>query len=372
MLRTDEQWLAIADEFYDAAIDHARWHSALDKLARATGSRSGQLICVGNDSTVPLNVLTNVDPAAAEEFVACGGADPAINPRVKAGIEAPVLKSLAESDFLTPEEHATNRHYREFAHPWDIPFICLTSLERRRDLVIGLSVMRSARQGHIGPEERAVFESLAPHARAAVRMQIALEDNGIALVKGALEGLSLAAFVCSKDGRVQALTSQAEELVRGDRGLTLRNQSLRAVRDEEDRALSGAIARAARGLSRPGAPAMQALIVRGASAASAPLVLDVMPLPSRSLELTCGPRVFVVVRGARGADTRRAALLHALYGFTPAETEIALLLAQGKTTEAIAREREVAVGTVRTQIKSLLPKLGVGRQVELVAKLNEF
>jgi DNA-binding CsgD family transcriptional regulator len=32
----------------------------------------------------------------------------------------------------------------------------------------------------------------------------------------------------------------------------------------------------------------------------------------------------------------------------------------------------VAVGTVRAQIKSMLAKLGVSRQVEFVARLNEF
>jgi DNA-binding CsgD family transcriptional regulator len=199
-----------------------------------------------------------------------------------------------------------------------------------------------------------------------------LEGHGIALVKGALEGISLAAFVCAKDGRVETLTSQAEALVRRDRGLTLRNQCLRAARAEEDRSLSDAIARVAGGPSRPAAPTMRAVIVHGVSAASAPLVLDVMPLPSRALDFHGGARVFVVVRGARGVETRKAAILRALYGFSPSETEIALLLARGKTAEAIAHERQVTVNTVRTQIKSLLVKLRVSRQAELVAKLSEL
>lgn len=372
MLRSDEQWFATADELYDAAIDHTRWPSALDKLARATGSRSGQLISFGKDCAVPLNLVTNIDPAAAEEFAARGGADPAINPRVRAGEQARLLQSRVEADFLTPEEWATNRHYREFARPWDIPFICLTPLERQRDCVVGLSVLRSAREGHIGVDERAVFESLAPHARAAVRMQIALEGNGMALVKGALEGISLAAFVCAKNGRVEGLTSQAEALLRRDLGLTVRGQWLHAVRDEEDRSLSDAIARVAGRPSRPSAPLMQPVIVHGISAASAPLVLDVMPFPSRSLDFFGRARVFVVVRGPRGVDTRKAAMLRTLYGLSPAETEIALLLARGKTTEAIAHEREVGVSTVRTQIKSLLVKLRVARQAELVVKLSEL
>jgi len=100
--------------------------------------------------------------------------------------------------------------------------------------------------------------------------------------------------------------------------------------------------------------------------------LDVMSLPSVALEFSSAPRVVVVARGSRGGDTRRAALLQGVYGFTSAETDIALLLARGQSTEAIAQQRKVTAGTVRAQIKSMLAKLGVSRQVELVARLNEF
>jgi DNA-binding CsgD family transcriptional regulator len=117
---------------------------------------------------------------------------------------------------------------------------------------------------------------------------------------------------------------------------------------------------------------LQTVIVRGASVASTPLILDVMPMPSLLLGFTSGPRVVVVARGARGIHARKAALLRAAYGLTPAETEIALLLAQAKSAEAIAQERQVAVCTVRDQIKSVLAKLGVSRQVELVLKISEL
>jgi DNA-binding CsgD family transcriptional regulator len=372
MLQCDEQWLALADKFYNAAIDSRGWGFALEGLAAATGSRSGELITVGRDAAVPINLITNFDPVALDEFAAVGGGDPAINPRVNAGMHAPVLKVLAESDFMTPDEHARNSHYQEFARPWDIPFICLATLERHDDLLIGLAVLRSQREGHITAEQRGVFASLAPHVRAAVRMQLALEGNGAALVKGTLEALTVPAFVCDRLGRVQALTSQAEELVRGDRGLQLQHRRLRAQRDTDDKTLDDAIALAARGLTMPQRPLSQTVIVRSADDARTPLVLDVMSLPSAVLEFSAAPRVVVVARGSRGNDASRAVILQGVYGFTSAETDIALQLAQGKSTEAIAQERDVAIGTVRAQIKSILAKLDVSRQAELVAKLSNF
>jgi len=372
MLQTDEQWLAIADEFYCAAVDQSRWYGALERLAAATGSRTGELITIGRDAVLPIHIMTNIDPAILAASTEFRIGDPAINPRVKAGMTSPVLRVMAECDFLAPDEHATNPHYNEFARPWDIPYICLATLERQSDLLIGLAVLRSERQGHISGEQREVFASLAPHVRAAVRMQIALEGNGATLVRGALETLSIPAFVCGRTGAVQALTTSAEEILRGENGLSLRKRFLHAFRDDEDKALNDAIAKAARGLVQPGAPSITTVMVRGDDDAMAPLVLDVMSLPSVALEFSAAPRVVVVARGSRGDDARKAAMLQGVYGFTSAETDIALQLARGLSTEAIAQQRKVAVGTVRAQIKSMLAKLGVRRQVEFVARLNEF
>ena len=372
MLQSDEQWLAIADEFYNAAVESSLWHGALEKLAAATGSRTGELITIGRDAVIPINILTNMDPGVHAAAAECRIGDPAINPRVNAGMTSPVLKVMAECDFITPAEHAVHPHYNEFARPWDIPYICLATLERQKDLLIGLAVCRSEREGHINDEQRRVFASLAPHVRAAVKMQIALESNGAALVRGALETMSIPAFVCGRSGAVQAFTSSAEEILRGEPGLALRNRFLRALRDDEDKALNDAIQKSARGLVVPGAPAVTTVVVHGKDEGKTPIVLDVMSLPSVALEFSAAPRVVVVARGSRGADTRRVTLLQGVYGFTSAETDIALQLARGQSTELIAQQRKVAVGTVRAQIKSMFAKLGVSRQAELVSRLNEF
>lgn len=104
MLKNEEQWLAVTDAFHNAALDGDGWDGALEGLARASGSQGGQLICLGENAAVPINIMTGIDPVFHEDFIACGGGDPQINPRVGAGMKAPVLQVLAESDFITPEE----------------------------------------------------------------------------------------------------------------------------------------------------------------------------------------------------------------------------------------------------------------------------
>ena len=61
--------------------------------------------------------------------------------------------------------------------------------------------------------------------------------------------------------------------------------------------------------------------------------------------------------------------LAALYGLTPAETEVALALAGGMSLAGIAQSRNVSVNTIRTHAARLREKLGVRSQAEIVRKI---
>jgi DNA-binding CsgD family transcriptional regulator len=376
LVRDDGHWVQLTDRFHAAAIDGKGWYPALEGLAEATGSVSGELICLGNDAAVHLNIMTNTSPELLEAFVAGAGGDPTVNPRVKAGMEAPVLQPRAESDFITPDEHKRHPHYQEFARPFDIPYICLATLDRPQDGLIGLAVTRTEKQGHINAQQRHVFASLAPHVRAAVRTHIALEGHGDALLSGALEAISIPAFICDGAGRVRELTPAAEAVVSSGRGLQLRGGSLRACLPADTQALTDAIANAVSKLGRGSVagPRNGTVIVRRSAQDTAPLLLDVIALPHHRFGFTFVPRVLVLLRGegVSVANDRRTTILRSVYGMTAAETEIALELLAGKSPEDIAAGRAASVATVRTQIKSVLTKAGARRQIELVARLGRM
>ncbi len=372
MIRDETQWLALSDAFHTAALGGAPWYAALQDLARATGSTHGELIGIGANASVPFNIVTDIDPAFHPAFEQVRGGDPELNPRVKAGMHAPVLKTLAESDFITPEEHRVHPHYREFAQQWNIPYICLTTLERGEDNLIGLAVVRTRDQGHITTDERRVFSSIAPHVRAAVRTHSALRGQTEAVLSGTMEALSIPAFICDRYGRVVKLTPSAEKLVcESANGLSVRLGRLCAAIPIDAKSLGDAIERAA-GPRSVGGTLLATVLVRKAEEDHSPLVLDVIALPARQLDLNPCARVLIAVRGGEGGNQRRAAILQSLYGMTAAEVDIAMHLCAGKTPEAIACNRGVSIGTVRAQIKALLAKAGLSRQLELVARINQF
>ena len=62
-------------------------------------------------------------------------------------------------------------------------------------------------------------------------------------------------------------------------------------------------------------------------------------------------------------------LLQELFGLTPAEADVGVLLSQGATLEQIAGRRHVSIATVRSQLRGLMDKTGTKRQGDLVRRL---
>lgn len=350
--------------FRRAALESGPWVEALRAMAVAVGGNHGQMIGIGAAAAVPFNWISDIPEDALAEFVAMNGADPRLNPRVRAGLSAPELQVLAESDFATPDLLKATPIYTDLFARYDIPFIALSRLTTTHDVMVGLSVMRSRKQGHIEDRERRIFRAIAPHARAAVSTRLALEHRGAALVAGALEAVSAAAFVLDFSGRVGAMTPAAEALLTGPHArLRLAGRRLQGRTQQDDAALARFVAEALRG--DPGPP-MVALRNGGP-----PVVLEAAAAPPVEHGLGFAPRVIVIARS--GVETpKQGAALKLAFGLTPAELAVATALQRGLSPDEIAAERGVSIETVRSQIRGLMTKTDTRRQSELVALLGRY
>jgi DNA-binding CsgD family transcriptional regulator len=236
-------------------------------------------------------------------------------------------------------------------------------------MVNRVSMSRCESRDQVMSAQPAVVTSIASHLPPAARIQMALEAGG--LIAGAMAALQIPVFICDGAGIVLAQTPTAAALLQKDLGLSLKSERLCVDNVIESQALDDAIAAAA-AHCQEGVPPHRAIVVRSGRIAGAPLVLEVLPLPRREFESEFAPRVLVVARGARVPSERKAAIVQAAYSLTAAETQIAMQIGAGGSPQSIAAGRGVAVGTVRTQIKTICAKFGVRRQAELVARLNEL
>ncbi|NEX95070.1 hypothetical protein, partial [Caulobacter sp. 17J65-9] len=228
-----ETFTGVVDRFQAAAIGAGGWTDALRSLATATGAHTAQLIGLSADATASFNWMVDIPPEMPADFAAVDGHRPNVNSRGRIARRAPELTVLDETAFTTAEDCRRNPEYGEMIRRYDLAYVCLGPLMHQDCGMIGMSVARGASVGNISAEEKRLYAAVAPHARAAVRTQLALENQSLSLLADVMEAVSTAAFICAADGRVRALSPSAERLASEGRWLRLRDGRLSARNDAD-------------------------------------------------------------------------------------------------------------------------------------------
>lgn len=303
--------------------------------------------------------ISEVPEEVYPEFLAAGAYDLGVNPRIAAAAAAAPMQVVGDGEYDALAPRLRIEPFMDLVLKYDIQHGCQTTLHQDTNVLIGLTAMRSQKEGRIDADGTAAFAALAPHALAAVRTRMALGDQSLRDIAHGLEYAGVAAFLCGLDGAVLAMTGRAESLATEGGLLSVRRRRLSAIQPHDDLELRRALARVA--VSGPAGGATEALVIGNDGRRAA---VHIRALPATSWDLVFQPRFLVIVR--EGPRTPSAQLLRIAFGLTTAEAEIALALASGHPREAIAVRRGVTINTLRQQIKTILAKVGVNREAELV------
>jgi len=202
----------------------------------------------------------------------------------------------------------------------------------------------------------AALAALTPAIAQAVRTQFTVEAEAMRMAVAMLRRAGLQPLVCGPDG---ALLHAADPAALGPGPLRLSGGRLSALPTDEP-ALRAALREAVSfGRDR--------VLLLGRDS-EAPAVVDVLPALTGQAR-PFRPHALVLLRGRSADAGERAPILKQLYGLTSAEASVALAVTEGTPLGEIAARRGVAASTVRAQVKTILAKVGVGRQVELVHRL---
>lgn len=361
-------WLDLIDQFNAAPFQANGWHNALGKLAHATRSSSAQLIGFSEHDQPFFNCIAGLEADWIGDFLAAGGGLATVNPRLNAGLAVPVLDTLTDECIVSKAERSRHAFYSDILPSSRTAHFCGTTLIRESETMVGLALLRDAREGEIREPQHQLFRSLAPHVRTAFRTQMLLGEHGNALLTGSLGALNLTVFICDHAGRVQAMTPRAEAMVTGSGPLQLQAGLLTARYPGSQGELGRRIRSVACNAATARQPGGERLVLRHQD--GNPLAVDIVQVPALQSPLNFQPRAMVMVRNTGPDAGATPELLMAAYGLTEAEASVVLLLARGSGPEAIAATRQVSVGTVRMQLKSLFAKVGAHSQIELVARLQ--
>jgi DNA-binding CsgD family transcriptional regulator/PAS domain-containing protein len=231
-------------------------------------------------------------------------------------------------------------------------------------LKVGVSVHRTPAAGAFNAADRRQIETMFGQFGQAVRLGV--QHNRL-LQEAWWEGVQSqsrdAAFLIDERGKVLRVSTEAERALGA---LGIKGGRLCASDPSANAALQAAVSKA---IEPSGAVASSVRVPAG----EACLQLIVSPL-SRERRFLAPFEAAAIVHliDPAAAKPVDGAAISALFGLTPAEARLAAALAAGDTISEAAARYGVAVGTVRTQLKSIFGKMGVNRQQDLILRLSSL
>jgi DNA-binding CsgD family transcriptional regulator len=205
-----------------------------------------------------------------------------------------------------------------------------------------------------------------PQLAKAARLHTKLHSLGwrSSVALRALDQLAAGVIIADGEGRVIELNRAAERIVRRGDGLIIRNGRLETSGVLKSEKLAQLIAAAAAPRNAPAMGSMQVGRPNGRQS----YILTVAPLGA---ELTAHQRPLAMILVADPDELSPSATdLAELFGLSPAEARLAAALMTGAKLSEIAASSGVRITTLRTQLSSILRKVGVQRQADLVRMLS--
>ena len=378
-MRQQGTFRRIVDSLNEAMLDDAGWPDASALIDEACGAKGsiltfGHVVSHGGKHRIwfSRSYYHGVDRSEWElEYFRDYYAEDEHLPRMRSLPDSQIVPVV---DLFTADELKTSRMYNE----------ALARFEGQNGLNVRLDGPHGSQisWGIADPVDAAGWSSarvrmidrILPHLRQYVRVRTALAD-ATALgrsVTDLLDSGRACVIQLGWNGQIVEASDRATELLRENHGLSDRGGALRASTPEDDATLQGLLSRAIQPFGHLGVSG--SMIVRR-SLPPRRLALHVKPVApgERDQRSQHVAALVLVVDPDRPRIAQR--VVETALSLSPAETEIAILLAQGRTTREIAATTGRKYSTVRTHLKHIFTKLGVSRQVEvaqLVWRLSSF
>lgn len=269
-----------------------------------------------------------------------------------------------------------SQYYNEWMRPQQFRYTIGNTLLREPTLIANVTLLRPPDMPTFDAGEVRLFERLSRHLTRAVRLGLQFEQLGgpSQRTAQAIGLLPQAVMLLDPAARLLYANPAAEDLLRRDSGLVLRDGRIMAARGGEQGGLQALLRGCepqASGSHTPAPAEADTMTVHpradDSSRAGRALTLSAMPLPEGRSAYRHGQRaVLLLAVPASELQAAPETLMRSLYGFTPAEARLARALADGIGLRAAADYAGVAYGTARGTIKILFHKTGTHRQADLV------
>lgn len=354
---------SIIGDIYDAGSSGGNWAAVGKRLFNCLGANAGSMRLKRSDGQ-SINVF-ELTPGGEDSYSDYyGHIDPvraAVSKMTPRGVWSSAVAVV--SDLVEHDHYQKCEFYQDFARPNGQHHMLIGAVGDADRTVVGF--FRDSYE--FDSAEKANLTRLLPHLQRAIQLSHRLRKAELDARVGyaAFEALHGSAIVVDEDLNVLFANSAAERALSA-RGLPIAIASASHTngptklsignRDKAAR-LRALVEDAARGGS---GGAMRLEFVSGDDDRIDQLAVFVSPQPPQFATSGAEPGgptpVLVLISELSRASAPKPSLLSDLFGLSIAEGAVALALLGGQTAESVARERDVSLETVRSQIRTVLRK----------------
>lgn len=365
LLPTDE----LIPLIYSGPLETPPWHRFLDALGERMGARSAALvlrlsrqgtpplILWGRRPTVPDDEARRIQAKHAE----LGHLDPLRNALNRPG----AIFTLDE--VIEREALLANEFYQQVLRPW--------GLERQVGMYISepggwegnVGVINGGDAPDFDESDKAMLAALRPHLEQALAIfaRISREETELQALIDTLDRLTICTLILSGTGQILRANSAARRLLEARDVAVSNSGALELAYRPANAELQGLIAKAlAVSRDKNAQPFVEAM--RLESRTNHHVGVLVRSLQPPGLHAHDSAPAVVVYFAGNGQAQPIERLVTQLFDLTPSEAHLATLLATGSSLAEAAEKLDLTENTVRTYCKTILNKVGVRRQTELV------
>jgi DNA-binding CsgD family transcriptional regulator len=344
----------------EVVVDPTRWIDVMEDVCAAVGATGAGLLQA--DARTPDVPVTQ----GGKEVFGSYFRDGLHTCDLRAERAAPLLARgttvFIDEDLVTPEDIKTDRMYANLIRcgfQWFGAIILHAG-----PAVWALSIQRTIQEGPFTLADKRRLALLSRPLTEAATLSTAVGRVTLAGATNALNGVRQPAIALDRTGCVLDANPGAAALL--DEHVQVKNRRIAITDREASRQFEALIARMA--ITADTLPlAAEPIVIRRQS--KSVIVARVLPVPAAARSPFLGARAIVTFTPVEARPGPCAPLLTKVFGLTPAEANLASLIAEGTSPEAAAAELGIARDTARNQLKAVFAKTDTHRQSELVALL---
>ena len=364
-----EAFSELLEVLYSAPLDQEQWQRFLVLLSKHTESAVAVFLCA--DNQLGLSVRATGSAASFEHDISTYNQRYAANDPLRGALIRNARTGVFQGSEVYPDRDLLqSKLYCELLIHMGLRHATLIPLTLSVRRFEAISIWRGPQHGPMDEECIRLLNLLFPHIQKAleIRQVLGVTQQRLAGAEAMADASSTATFLLSRQGHVVHRNAAADALVSDGAALALQKGVLVAADGPSRDPLRALFLKASSPSYAPSVPIPTHALFLPRTDGRQPLQLLATPLP-RTYSDRSGADLLLLVTDPESSFCYPDSVLRALYGLTPAETEIANGLLTGYSIQEIAALRRVSIGSTRNQLKSILNKTSTARQSDMMRLL---